>query len=203
MSTLCTQGQVQNILQTVFDNQPEPVISDLISRASAVVESYCNRTFEAETGLVETLDGNGHAILRLAKTPVTVITSIVEDGTTLTAADDFLFYPNGELVRGNGKSERLWTFYRQAVVITYDAGFSTLPEDLEHAVASIVARWFQVGAAYAAAPDNSGAVKSISLDGSDSIEYPDAVSDITADGKMGLTASDWLILNEWRRWVFV
>ena len=203
MSTLCTQAQVQTILQTVFDNQPEAVITDLIERASAVVESYCNRTFEAESGLVETLDGEGHAILRLAKTPVTAITSIVEDTTTLIVADDFLWYPNGELVRGNGRNQLVWTFYRQAVVVTYDAGYVTLPTDLSHTVATVVARWFQAGAAYAAAPDNAGAVKKISLEGSDSIEYTDAVSDITAGGAMGLTESDWLLLNEFRRWVFV
>ncbi len=203
MAVLCTQAEVQTLLHTVFNNQPEAVITDLIARASAVVESYCNRTFEAETGIVETLDGNGHEILRLAKTPVTAITTIVEDTTTLTVADDFIWYANGELVRGTGKTPLLWTLYRQAVVVTYDAGYATIPKDLSHAVSSIVARWFQAGAAYAAAPDNAGAVKRIQLEGSDSIEYTDAVADITADGNMGLTETDWLLLNEFRRWVFV
>jgi len=202
MSVLCTQLQVERTIQQTFTNQPEPVITDLILRASAVVESYCNRTFEAEVGIVETMDGNGHAILRLAKTPVTAITTVVEDTTTLTVTDDFLWYANGELVRGDGKHDMLWSFYRQSIVVTYDAGYAAIPTDLAHATATIVARWFQAGAAVAAAPDNAGAVRTIQLEGSDSIEYTDAVSDITADGKLGLTESDWLLLNEFRRWVF-
>ncbi len=198
MATLCTQGDVQNLLHTVFDNQPEPVITDLIGRASAVVETYLHRTLEAETDIIETVDGSWHPLIVLEKWPVTGITSIVENGTALTS-DDYLFYEDGRVLRGK-LGTQWWTRQRQAIVITYDAGYAVIPRDIAHATSSMVARWFQAGAAYAAAPDSAGAVKRISLEGSDEIEYSDAVLDVTM--ALGFNEPETMMLNAYRATVF-
>ncbi len=202
MATLCTQGDVQNLLHTVFTNQPEPVITDLIGRASAMVETYLHRNIEEAAAEVETLDGHGaRSTLFLARTPVTAIATVVEDGTSLTAGDDYLFYEDGRLVRtAEGAYDLWWNSNRQTVVVTYTGGYVTVPRDIADSTARLVARWFQAGAAYAAAPDSAGAVKRISLDGSDEIEYSDAVLDVSMAA--GFTVGEKEALNSYRRSVF-
>ena len=202
MATLCTQGDVQNIIHTVFDNQPEPVITDLIGRASAAVETYLHRTLEAETGIVETLDGPWHPLIVLDKYPITTLAgvAIVEDGNVLVNGTDFIVYEDGRIIRGNGINDVWWTRNRQAIMVTYDAGYAIIPRDIAHATSMMVARWFQAGAAYAAAPDSAGAVKRISLEGSDEIEYSDVVLDSTMG--LGLMEAEMMLLNQWRATVF-
>lgn len=204
MATLCTQADVQNLLHTVFDNQPEPVITDLIGRASAMVETYLQRTLEAETGIVETLDGPWHELIVLVKWPIDQTSNpvaIVEDGNTLVNGTDFIVYEDdGRIIRGNGITDRWWTRHRQAIVVTYDGGYAVIPRDIAHATSSAVTRWFQAGAAYAAAPDSAGAVKRISLEGSDEIEYSDAVLDLTM--ALGFNEPEMKMLDPWRATVF-
>jgi len=202
MATLCTQGDVQNLLHTVFDNQPEPVITDLIGRASSMVETYVHRELEEDAAVVETLDGHGaRTTLFLQRQPVTAVASVTEDGVALAAGTDFLFYEDGRLVRtADGEYDLWWTSNRQAVVVTYTGGYATIPRDIAHATSSAVTRWFQAGVAFAAAPDSAGAVKRIALDGSDEIEYSDAVLDITM--ALGFSEAEMMLLNAYRASVF-
>ena len=199
---LAVQADVQNILQTVFTNQPESVITDLLGRASAMVETYLHRNVEENAGEVETLDGHGaRTTLFLVRTPVTAVASVVEDGVSLTLTDDYLFYEDGRLVRtADGNRDLWWDPKRQSIVVTYTGGYATIPRDIADTTARLVARWFQAGAAYAAAPDSAGAVKSIALDGSDDIEYSDAVLAVSMNA--GFADAEKEALNPYRRTVF-
>jgi hypothetical protein len=200
---LTTQADVQNLLHTVFDNQPEAVITDLIGRAGSLVEDHLMRKVELATAIVETLDGPWGPALFLKQWPIdnaTTPVAVVEDGNTLVNGTDFLVYEDGRLVRGGGVTERWWTRNRQAIVVTYDGGYATVPRSIAHVASSIVARWFQAGAAYAAAPDSAGAIKRISLEGSDEIEYADAVSDVA--GVADMSESEMMGLHSYRASVF-
>ena len=73
----------------------------LIEQASAIVARPANRTFGKET-LTETVRlGAPSAELMLARFPVTSVTSIVEDGTALSADDYELDAESGECSRGS------------------------------------------------------------------------------------------------------
>ena len=88
-------------------------------------------------------DGNGEKDFYLPNAPVVSITSLVEDGTTLTeglTADYVLYAAEGRLHRINGR----WKEGPKTILITYAAGYTVqgatlgtgetaLPEDLKFA----------------------------------------------------------------------
>lgn len=145
---LITQDDIEKTLHIQFGSSPDPVADWLIENSQAMVETYCKRTFEEETGVVETLDGNDRHTLWLSKFPVTGVTSVVEKGTTLDSSQ-YVWYPNGRLVRQSVGYDHPWPLKRQSVVVTYDGGFATIPFDLRMAVAAVAAEGFKIGAAYA------------------------------------------------------
>ena len=55
----------------------------MILRASAAIDAYCHRAFARQT-YTEVLPGRGNVTLRLAEAPLSTVTSVVWDGTTLT-----------------------------------------------------------------------------------------------------------------------
>ena len=198
---LAAQEDVETLLQTVFDAQPDPIIVDLLERAQAVIENYCHRSFEHATGISETLDGRSEGTLRLSKFPVTAISAVRENTVRLVVDEGYVFYSDGRLVRGNGNTRAQWTSRRQGVVVTYSAGYEIIPRDLADVCARLAARWYQAGAAYKAAPEGAGAVQKVSLEGSDSVTYRDTIIDVSATGS--LTADDRMVLDLYRKWVVV
>lgn len=70
--------------------------------------------------------------LMLARRHNILITSLVEDGTTLVADDDFMVDPESGLVtRLSSDCPRRWC--ARKIVATYKAGFETIPGDLKQA----------------------------------------------------------------------
>ena len=194
---LAIQSDVETLLQKVFVGQPDPVIHDLLARGQALIENYCHRSFNEEIGISETLDGHQAGSLRLSKYPVTAVSSVRENSVRLTVDTDYIWYPNGILVRGGAR----WTASRQGVAVTYTAGYAKIPRDLADVCARLVARWYQAGAAYAGVPDSAAAVKRVDLDGSDSVTYRDTVIDVSHTGS--LSDDDKMALAPYRRWVLV
>lgn len=105
-------------------------VSDMISRECLVVGDGLTPPTLREETLVETLR------LKTAtdKLPLSrrfvVITTIVEDGETLTTADYTVNAGAGLLTRlDDDDDEDCWPACK--IVITYKAGFATVPEDLK------------------------------------------------------------------------
>ena len=194
---LCTQLDVEQKLQWDITAEPEPVVTALIADAQAHIEAEVGRTLETALRS-ETFDG-GRVALFLKAWPVTAVTTVTEDGSALTADDDFLWYPNGKLIRVSGDYQVAWrTLKRQAIVVGYTGGFKSPEHDsqLEHLgsiCAEAVARAFRRGAASAAIPaDAAGAVQSVSLVGSDSITYATGAGEFSGSGGL----SQFVFLTE-------
>ncbi len=194
MAQLCTQTDVETVLQIDFGNDNEPVATWLIEKASAKVEAWCRRAFAQDAAKVETFDGRGTRTIRVALTPINSIGSIVEDGTALTEGDDFLWYPDGRITRMFGDHQGRWSWKRQAVVVTYDGGYATIPDLVIGVTAEIAARGFQAGAAFAA---GGGPVKTEKIDDY-SITWAPQAYDLAA-AAMGLTDDDKMTLGTFRR----
>lgn len=146
-----TQTELEYHLQKDFGNTPDAVVAYLIAKAEAIVEAYIGGKVEQETVTDEVHDGPGEAILWLAYRPVISITSVTELGVLLTAGTHYVNYENGRLVRMSGEyAETRWTSYRQAVKVTYEAGYATVPGDIKHAATDLAGRMFEQGAANAA-----------------------------------------------------
>lgn len=115
-----------------------------INGASARVVSHCGRSFHRVDGIEEKVKGFGSPRIRLARTPILTVTSIVIDGTTIDD-DDFhiedaapgdalgprsISKPGGfpwTAERGPGISQSPvpGTEDSSRIVVTYDGGFVT------------------------------------------------------------------------------
>jgi hypothetical protein len=174
----------------------------LIADAQAMIEAHVGRPLESATHS-ELFDGYVVAVF-LRNWPVTAISAITEDGTVL-AATDYLFYPNGKVIRTSTTGTQiLWRAYKpQSIQVDYTGGYLAGEDDLhdialEHLgsiCAEVVARAFMLGAKNAAVPVTAGAggVQSVTLDGRGTITYATGGGEsVTLEGGLG----QFVFLNE-------
>ncbi len=154
----------------ITDRSEDENLARWITQASGEVAKRLNRVFAEET-VTETFrftsrqDG-----LLLSRFPVSAIASIVENDTTLTAADYELVAQTGELNRL--RSDRAWQWPIGKIVVTYTAGYaaiSDLPEGVERLAIIFVNQY-----RYAAPRDPL--LRSETTDGAGSSSYFDAGS---------------------------
>jgi len=188
---IATQTDVEQRLQIDFTNAADPVVANLIAAAQGHIEREVGYPLESATGLIEKFDGSvsGYRIstLFVSRRPLTAIASITEDGTAL-AATDYLFYADGRIVRVSNGYDITWkTYKRQAIVVTFTAGYASgaVPKDLVDLCAVMAARAFQVGASFAASSPVAEGITQISLEGSDSISYSEAAGQLAIGLKTG------------------
>lgn len=141
------------------------VLEAMIARASSAISRETRRTFGAET-VTETLDGSGSRLLSLARTPIIGISSITEDGTTVSASEyNIEDAEAGAVYRLNGWGRasglRMWgtEAYASGYIlpgyrdlrysVTYQAGYvlpgeasPTLPGAVERACIETVKSWY-------------------------------------------------------------
>jgi hypothetical protein len=199
---LCTQLDVEQKLQWDITADPDATVTALIADAQALIESHVGRPLE-DGPRTEVFDGY-RWVLFLRNWPVTAISTVTEAGVALTATD-YLFYPNGKVIRTTTTGTQIpWKAYKpQSIEVEYDGGYLTGHDDyhdlalghLGSLCAEVVARAFRKGAANAAIPAGSaGAVQSVSLHGSDTTTYSTGSGESFAGG--GLTAFVYLEQHE-------
>lgn len=175
---LCTQADIEKLLQITFGNQPDDTITQAIEQASTIVESYCGQALEESTDTATLEAGRGDTWLFLPRHPVTDVSSVVEDGDTLTVTDDYRWYEDGRLRRMSGDYETSWSTLPDAITVEFTAGWSTIPNDVVLVTAELAAGIFTKGVVFAA--QGPVPIKSVALDGSDSVSYDTKlVSDLT------------------------
>lgn len=184
------------ITVTTYDD----LIDVMIQQASAAIVSYCNREFASETVVSlfrldrrATSYSSWRAVetLMLERVPVTSITSVDEDGTTLTADDYEVDAATGFLWRLDGDDNRsCWSATK--ITVTQVGGYvmlTTLPQDLERACLDLVkSRWF--------ARARDPMVKAAEVPGVLSEQY--WIGDAPGTGD-GIPASIQLLLDPYRR----
>jgi len=92
--------------------------------------------------VTETFDGGGSAVI-LASTPLISVTTVVESGVTLAAADYTADISAGIIFRGGQQSPRCWAWGRQNVAATIVAGFLVPPRVLRKVALTGVQRMWQ------------------------------------------------------------
>lgn len=130
-------GYVQDLLSTGVGDQAR--VETLINAASASANLYTGRLLAARSH-TETLDGTGRTTILLPEYPVNSITSLYVDGDrsfgATTEVTDYQYYDEGEIYYSGGFPD-----IRKCVRITWNAGYATVPEDLQIAIAEIV-QWY-------------------------------------------------------------
>lgn len=109
----------------------DSLIQIILEGVSKQFDNYTYRTLENATA-ASTLDGNGKQYFFNLDYPINSITSVVLDGVTLTAGAtaDYIHYTSDHEAKLK-KIGGVWTEDEQNLVITYDRGYSTIPDDLE------------------------------------------------------------------------
>lgn len=121
--------------------QDDALLQRLITSLSAWVETYCNRHFAA-ADYVEFYNGLGTAHQKqvLRNFPIISVSAVAIDGTVAVPASPapnqvgFVFDPDTIFLRGYG-----FTRGFQNVQISYRAGYTTIPTDIEQNVIGLIA----------------------------------------------------------------
>lgn len=116
-------------------------IDKLLPKVSALVKSYCRRTFVDywDEPYVETMDG-GSGILLLKETPVATVESVKYStdygvtSTTLTANVDYVH--RGDQIIST--SVNGFPYALNGYKVTYLAGYEDVPNDIELAVMDLI-----------------------------------------------------------------
>jgi hypothetical protein len=167
LTSLTNVKAEMGITVTTYDT----LLSRYISSASLAAAKFCNRVFVVE-GVQDRLSSirdsvlfrNRADVLQLSRWPVVDIISVVVDGTTLVEDTDFLTDAvNGQLTRIDSSGLRT-PWCGSVIVINYEAGYETIPSDVEDAaIRMVTARYRSKG--------RDRNVKSDTVDGVGAIQY--------------------------------
>lgn len=135
---------------SIKDGSKDTILKRYITSASAAASNYCNRKFQAETVSDQFFPDQdnrwrsptvgGVDRLQLTRWPIIDVVSVAENGTPLVEAVDFqVDYENGQLVRLDANLlPRKWHIF--PLVVQYDGGYETIPDDLADAVIRMVSK---------------------------------------------------------------
>jgi hypothetical protein len=131
------------ITNTTSDAQ----LGGLITAVSAFIPNYLNRNL-LSASYVDTVQGNGRDFMLLRQGPVTAISGVAWQGTSLTTAGDPIAGTNGFYIDSDEQQRTLrlvgYCFpYRQAVRVSYTAGYNTAPTDIAQACIELVGSAFK------------------------------------------------------------
>lgn len=145
--TLISQDEAR---EAVGDSSAD--VTDLILRVSAALTRACNvraagvtpPTLRSEAVRDTFRLKARNETLILSRRPAHTITSVVENGTTLTAGTDFENHAEaGLLKRLSGDCETCWPACK--IVVSYTAGWETVPDDLKLAAMKLTAVFYTEG----------------------------------------------------------
>jgi len=130
------------------DNNSDAVINTVISNVSKLIKNYCGRDL-VSTSYTEYYNGNGKRHLRVKQYPITEITEInddddnVWDSTTEIVLTDVLYSSktSGAELANLGivaLRDNVFSLGLANIKISYTAGYSSIPSDLELAAKRLV-----------------------------------------------------------------
>lgn len=131
---LATIDAVKQLLIDTSDKD-DVRITACLTRASAIIERYCNRTF-AQTAFVEFYDGTGTDSLQLRNYPIIGTPTVLENGGALTVGTDPSLGPEVLIYAREGRLVRnfsIWWEYHNYYKISYSAGYATVPPEIADA----------------------------------------------------------------------
>ena len=133
----------------VTNTNDDDLLTALVTRVSTFVQSWLNRTIALQ-GYVEVRNGQGNPVMLTQNYPIGSVAMLTVDGITVpqrpplgpgtfNGLGGYTFDANALYLSG------CYTFRRgfQNVVISYAAGFASVPTDLEQATNMIIADWYK------------------------------------------------------------
>lgn len=147
MADLTTLANVKAWL-SITTNGEDAVLQSLITSVSKYIENWLNRTILSAT-YTEYRDGTGTNRIMLANQPVTAVSSVVMNNLGVPAvaipastAMSFGYVFDARNIKLVGFGAK-FPMGMNNVVVTYTAGYATVPVDIERACLELVALRFR------------------------------------------------------------
>jgi len=212
---LCSVSDVEQFLQIDLNSTVEASVTNtFIPYVDAAIKRYLGHDVEQAT-YTETFDGNEQQDLFLRHVPIASITSVTEDGNTLTEGNesDYVYYDNGRMrrivIRWSGIKPK-------NIVVTYVGGYEAadIPEQIKQTSARAAARLIMTSLQVSAKAD-TGEVSSHLSDNTNTTNFDVTLSERIGDYDIAfgdvivqnlqpvLTNADMAVLNPFRSRFFV
>ena len=150
----------------------DALLTNLISQIEKDVQNYCQRIFEVpENDYVDYYNGKGTSTVLLRNWPVISLASVYDDperiygSDTLIDPDDYVLYDGTD---NDGEPAKIvldgltFSLGLQNIKVTYKAGYSTIPADLQLAVIKLVAADYLTG---------QGAINAVPVEGGGTVVF--------------------------------
>ena len=212
---LCSVSDVEQFLQVDLNSTVEASVTNtFIPYVDSAIKRFLGYDVETATH-TEVFDGNEQQDLFLRHIPIASITSVTEDGNTLTQGneDDYVFYDNGRLrrivVRWSGIKPK-------NITVTYVGGYAAndIPPVIKNTSAKAAARMLMTALQIGSKAD-TGQVGSHLADNTASSTFDIPITERIGDYDVAyadvviqnltpvLTQGDMLILNPFKSRFFV
>jgi len=136
MSDLTTLASLKQYLG-ITDSSSDTVLAKLITAASVAVDYEVGYSIGSST-YTDVLDGNGADIIHPPMRPITSVASVAVDGMDYQLVESrgvgFCFDYRAVWLVGGGR----FSLGRRNVEITYTAGYTDIPADIEQAVNEMI-----------------------------------------------------------------
>jgi hypothetical protein len=132
---------------TMAASTADTILTRLITAVSTRFAALCDRTF-AETDWILTTQGHGTLSVVLPEWPVSEVTSVVVGGTTVPQRSSVGTWGWAQVADNEIRIDGSSPFFAFKcgvgnVVVTFTAGYDTIPYDLEQACIETCASWYK------------------------------------------------------------
>ena len=127
MAAFATVTLLEDRLQTDLDATDSNRALQLLDAATGLIKREARQHIEQVVDDVIVLPPTGTNTLLLPELPVTAVTSVVVDGLTLSAVNDYTVLFDSGVVRLRQPRWRRWL---HDTTVTYTHGYATVPDDL-------------------------------------------------------------------------
>ena len=178
---LCSVSDVEQFLQIDLNSTVEASVTNtFIPYVDAAIKRYLGHDVEQAT-YTETFDGNEQQDIFLRHVPIASITSVTEDGNTLTQGNenDYVYYDNGRLRRIGIR----WSGIKfKNISVTYVGGYQSadIPEQIKFSSARASARLLMTSLQISAKSD-TGEVSSHLADNTSTTNFDIALTERIGD----------------------
>lgn len=140
MPALATLADLKSYL-SIANTNADTELTRLLNASSALAEQLlCRNVFAGDR--TERRHGNGRDMIQLRDAPILSVSSLTVSGSAVALSDGtspgYLFADNALYLIG-----LCFTRGRYNVVVTYSAGYASIPPDLAHAVIEIAAQAYK------------------------------------------------------------
>lgn len=143
MNTLVTKAECYTHLRLTNNGSKDTIFDHLISKASGVVEIFCNRAFSS-TIYEELYSGDGSAELMLDNYPIISITALSTDidkeAKTYSDPLDAVYMILNKKAGIIKLYDTVFGNYDLNIYIKYTAGYASIPEDIKLVVLDLIAK---------------------------------------------------------------